>query len=592
MKATILAVCLITLASLLPAETIIPPGPVQGYWDVAGSPYRITGNIDVPINTTLTIGPGVEVVFQGTYKLDVLGQIISNGNAENLVYFTAQDTLNGWQSIRFTNNGNTQPPSSFHYTDFRYGKAVHGTAPLDPMNCGGAVWAVNAGTLTFEHCNFKRCKSMGDGSVIFAEESTNIVMNHCSIANCDTEWFGAICAKNGTVNIQNTEFLNNSSDVFGAAMYLYECPEVNIISCKFINSSAGAVAGIYCLYSPLVIKNSLFTGNFTETGRGGAIGVTHGTATITNCTFANNTSPMEGGAIWFNVLDIPAVITNTVFWDNLPNAISTITSTYTLSYCSMQVPQGGNTNIWGNPLFTNPNNQDFTLLPSSPCIDAGTPDVTGLNLPPVDLAGLPRIVDGNMDSIVRIDIGCYEMPAPEAMGEIAGQVIDSQSQAVAGAVITAGGLSTVTNTWGLYALALEQGTYSVTCTKQGYDPVTHENIEVSTGQTTTVNFILNSVSNSDPALIPVVTHLTSSPNPFADHTTISISLSRACSLRIEIFNLKGQKIKTLAKGNFSAGNHSLPWNGFDDQNQEAGNGIFLYRLVCERESRTQRLIKF
>ncbi|MBS3742479.1 MAG: T9SS type A sorting domain-containing protein [Candidatus Cloacimonetes bacterium] len=45
----------------------------------------------------------------------------------------------------------------------------------------------------------------------------------------------------------------------------------------------------------------------------------------------------------------------------------------------------------------------------SPCIDAGTPDTTGLNLPATDLAGNPRIYNG------RVDIGAYEYK-PEAVG--------------------------------------------------------------------------------------------------------------------------------------------------------------------------------
>ncbi|MBC8527649.1 MAG: T9SS type A sorting domain-containing protein [Candidatus Cloacimonetes bacterium] len=44
----------------------------------------------------------------------------------------------------------------------------------------------------------------------------------------------------------------------------------------------------------------------------------------------------------------------------------------------------------------------YQLTEGSPCIDAGNPDTTGLNLPPTDLAGYPRIYNG------RIDIGAYE----------------------------------------------------------------------------------------------------------------------------------------------------------------------------------------
>lgn len=591
MNKIILALCLIALFSWLSGETTIPAGQVQGTWDATGSPYRIMGNISVQNSTALNIGPGVEVIFNGAYKLEVFGSLLCSGNEENHIVFTAQDTLNGWQSIRFTNNASANPPSSFSYTEFKFGRAINGTSPTDPMNCGGAIWANNAGTLSFDHCSFERCKSMGDGSVMYADNLTNLVLNHCSIKGCETEWFGAICLRSGSLNLFDTQFVNNSSNVFGAAMYLYECTEVNIISCVFMNNTAGAVAGIYSLYSPLVIKNSLFAGNYTDTGRGGAIGVTHGTTTLTNCTFAGNSSPMDGGAVWFNLLDAPATITNSVFWDNLPDAISTVTNTYTLSYCSMQVPQGGATNIYGNPLFSDPLNGDFSLQPNSPCIDAGTPDPEGLGLPPLDLAGLPRIVDGDMDEVVCIDMGCYEMPSAPEVGEISGQVTDLQGHPIAEAILTAGTQTAQTNEWGLYTLLLEEGIYDLSCSKAGYPTATHEDVVVSAGEQTIVNFCLEGVGNSDQLNVPSIVQISSYPNPFMEKTSLRINLPKQGSLRLDIYNLKGQRITSLFAGELSAGEHEISWNGLDDTNKPLGKGIYICRIKTNGETRTARLIK-
>jgi hypothetical protein len=591
MKTYILAVCLIVFASGLSCETIVQPGAVQGSWNADGSPYRIMGDINIPNGAALHVGPGVNVIFHGTYRFDVMGQLVCAGLNENHVVFTAQDTLMGWQSVRFNNTAQTNPPSSFDYTEFNFGKAINGTSSTDPINEGGAVWAVNAGTLTFNNCKFNRCKSMGDGSVICASAATNITMTSCSIKRCETEWFGAICVRNGAVNIQDTEFVNNYSNVFGAAMYLSACSAVNLISCTFMSNAAGALGGIYCLYSPLVIKNSFFLGNYTDTGRGGAIGVTHGTTTITNCTFVGNTTPMDGGAIWFNLLDAPPVITNSIFWDNLPDAISAITTTYQLFYCSMQVPQGGPTNIWGNPFFSNAANDNYTLSPVSPCIDTGTPDPAGLDLPQTDLAGLPRVADGNMDTVFRIDMGCYELPGAPPVGEIAGQVIDMQGQPVAGATITTGSQTAVSNTWGLYSFQIEQGTYNVTCLKQGYVSVTHYDVAVTIGHTSTVNFSLGTVDISDQTNIPALASVCSNPSPFRDNTNISFSLSKSNPVRIEIYNIKGQKVRTLFDAALSAGDHQIAWDGSDDYHIPMGNGIYLCRLVCEKETLSLRLFK-
>jgi len=54
---------------------------------------------------------------------------------------------------------------------------------------------------------------------------------------------------------------------------------------------------------------------------------------------------------------------------------------------------------------------DWSLQEGSPCINAGTPDTSGLSLPAFDLAGNPRIKGG------RIDIGAYEFLFPSSINE-------------------------------------------------------------------------------------------------------------------------------------------------------------------------------
>ncbi|MFO8145248.1 MAG: carboxypeptidase regulatory-like domain-containing protein [Candidatus Syntrophosphaera sp.] len=574
------------------AQTTIPPGPVQGTWDAAGSPYLVMGNISIASGNDLVIEAGVDVVFQGTFALAVSGSISTNGSAELPITFTAQDTLNGWSSIRLSNTGSgMNPPSSFNHTNFLYGRAIWGSSGGDPLNYGGAVWADNAGTVTFNDCLFNRCKSAYDGSAIYADTGTNLVMNNCTVKNCESGFFGGVYVQEGTAEITECLFDSNAAVTFGAALYFYESPQANVTSCSITNNVAGAVTGIYSASSSVQVKNSLFAGNETTMGLGAGMGVIGGTVSMINCTFHANTSAQGGAAAWFNILSAPAVITNCIFWDNQPNALAATSSTYELSHCSMQEQEGDATNIFGDPQFNDPTQADLTLLETSPCIDAGTPDADDLDLPPYDLAGMPRIVDGDGDSVARIDIGCHEWQIPVTDGVISGQVLTSQNEPIEGALIAADGITILSDAAGFYSLTLPPGTYDVSCSKPGYVTVTETDVIVEAGETTTLNFYLDTVGNSDEYLVAAIDLLQNQPNPFTAKTLISYVLSRDNRVTLSIYNLKGQKIKTLYSGMSKTGNHSLEWDGTDRNGRPVDKGIYLYRLQSGNKIITRKLIK-
>jgi subtilisin family serine protease len=76
------------------------------------------------------------------------------------------------------------------------------------------------------------------------------------------------------------------------------------------------------------------------------------------------------------------------------------------------------------------------------------------------------------------------------------------------------------------------------------------------------------------------------PNPFNPETTITFDLTAedAKNAKLEIYNLKGQKIKTLysfPSGSCRIGTRSVVWNGTDENNQPVSSGIYLYKLNIE-----------
>ena len=170
----------------------------------------------------------------------------------------------------------------------------------------------------------------------------------------------------------------------------------------------------------------------------------------------------------------------------------------------------GEHNLSAGSLFadTSAGNADYLRLsPGSPCIDSGTPDTVGLNLPPYDLAGNLRIWNN------RIDMGAMEM---------------------VGALVTF------------------------------YDPE-----------------------------LPAIDQLAlmqNYPNPFNPTTTIDYSLPEASKVRLDIYNVKGQLVRTLLNGDMPAGMHSVLWDGRDNNNAAVASGVYFYRVSSPKATQTKRML--
>jgi hypothetical protein len=68
------------------------------------------------------------------------------------------------------------------------------------------------------------------------------------------------------------------------------------------------------------------------------------------------------------------------------------------------------------------------------------------------------------------------------------------------------------------------------------------------------------------------------PNPFNPETNIAYDIKQAGNVTIEVFNMKGQKVRTLVDENKEAGTHTVEWNGVDDNNQSISSGIYFYKM--------------
>lgn len=103
--------------------------------------------------------------------------------------------------------------------------------------------------------------------------------------------------------------------------------------------------------------------------------------------------------------------------------------------------------------------------------------------------------------------------------------------------------------------------------------------------------IYQSTPVNDNTVPEIITALAGNyPNPFNPETTISYSVKDAGNVVIDIYNLKGQKIKTLVNEKKTAGAHSVIWNGLDENEQSVASGVYVYRMKAGDYSSTRKMM--
>jgi len=82
------------------------------------------------------------------------------------------------------------------------------------------------------------------------------------------------------------------------------------------------------------------------------------------------------------------------------------------------------------------------------------------------------------------------------------------------------------------------------------------------------------------SLVPTTFELEQNfPNPFNPSTSISVKLPHDAHIRLDIYSVLGQLVKTLADDQFTQGVHTFWWNGTDGSGTIAASGVYFYRLM-------------
>ncbi|MBN2215276.1 MAG: DUF362 domain-containing protein [Bacteroidales bacterium] len=112
---------------------------------------------------------------------------------------------------------------------------------------------------------------------------------------------------------------------------------------------------------------------------------------------------------------------------------------------------------------------------------------------------------------------------------------------------------------------------------------------LGTGEGIELIHVIDNVTDLDTSMTSVFEHrktdipesfklFANYPNPFTSSTTIGYSLKASADIRLNIYNLKGEKVRTLINQYQSAGTFEINWNGRNDNNLRVASGTYIYRM--------------
>ncbi len=88
----------------------------------------------------------------------------------------------------------------------------------------------------------------------------------------------------------------------------------------------------------------------------------------------------------------------------------------------------------------------------------------------------------------------------------------------------------------------------------------------------------------------IINNVNSYPNPFNPTTTIKFSLTEESNVIVDLFNVKGQKIKTLVNQRMAMGTHGIVWNGDNQNGIRVGNGLYFFKIQSGNDIKTGKLL--
>ncbi len=631
MKIRIIRFLLIVLTVLLPGKLFS-----QGNHLVVPFAYS---TIQTAINSsadgdTVTVFPGTyyeNINFNGK-KIVVGSLFLMLGDTSHISTTIINGDSNG-TVVTFSNS----EPSGSELNGFTI---TNGNAPK-----GGGILITNESSPALNNLVIHSNTASGFGGGIHISDHSNPNLNNIRLSenSAGRDGGGVYIFTYSKPALNDIIITDNTARQHGGGMMIIHRCSTAVNNVKISNNKAGEHGGgIAAARSKVILRNLEVTNNESEDNGPGIMIASNCKIDLYNITLCDNRytgrSTRPAGGLFYYDSDV--FITNSIIRRNEPFNI--VSGTYNSVQTVFEIKNSNigmdkisidefttlmNTNsvIDRDPKFTNTGQFPYSLKSNSPCIDAGSPDTTGMGLPYADLAGNIRIRDGIPD------MGAYEWdgissafpPIPpqwsvdtsafQSSMRLKGHVIFNSSMLIdslcyVGAFIN----GECRGTAGIKEIALwVTGIDMVIYGDNSGDKVSfklwnnsyEEEFDLAETVTFTPGDSLGTYDQpvhlsytfvtaiDDELKIPDTYQLHQNyPNPFNPETNINFALPKQERVRLVIYDILGRPVKTLADGIYAAGVHSLKWNGRNDAGEQAASGAYIYRIVTKSFTGSKKML--
>ncbi|MCK4696180.1 MAG: T9SS type A sorting domain-containing protein [Candidatus Cloacimonetes bacterium] len=397
----------------------------------------------------------------------------------------------------------------------------------------------------------------GHGAGIYLNDFNGTLSNCQIISNsCFCGWGGGIYIDESNITLQNSIIQDNTSS----------------LDCDPYESGYGG--GIYCRYSYIELENVNISNNYSNY-MGGGICLINSMANIYRSIMNNNEST-NGGAIWFSSNESNSLnIVNTMIFQNfasyngsaIKNLSDSPISIMNSTICENLSDYGGAIVIGNNASLYLINDICWNNYPYA--ISHYTDDPVYIYITYSNILGGQNGIDVMYNTeLYWLDGNINQNPYFIAPNEWNYQLSDSSLCIGAGIdsceindiLFNSPNLDIIGNPRPNPVGSMpDMGAYE--------NPFGEPQLGINIYDSSNIKF-----------------HLNNYPNPFNPSTTISFSIlekDKEKPVTLNIYNIKGQKVKTLVNNKFDAGEHSVVWDGRDFKGKPVSSGIYFYKLKID-----------